>query len=246
MSTKTARAAVAATALTVAPEVKSDIKKESVFAIRLRQESDKAITTPSERLVAGEQLVIVKGRLKTIEAMEKTVTGPLSQALKAAKALFTPAKDSLKMAEANYKRHLSDYEMQAQRERALAEARAQETARKEREKLEREAAKLEAKGKVEQATAKRMEAEGLVAPIITVGDDKLAGISGRNKWIGKVTNLKAFAQGVADGVIPLAAFAPVQGEINRNADRLGEELNWPGVEVEKKWVASVRADAEAI
>jgi hypothetical protein len=229
--------------MTVTPEIRSDIKKESVFALRLRQESDKPITTPSERMMAGERLVLVKGRLKGIKVMEETVTKPLSVALKAAKALFTPAKEALTMAEANYKKHLGEYEMQAQRERALAEARAQEAMRKEREKLEKQADKLAAKGKIELAEAKRAEAEGLIAPIVTVGDDKLTGISGRNKWIGHVVDPIAFARGVADGIIPVSALTYVQGEINRNAERLEGELDWPGVRVEKKWVSSVRADA---
>ena len=87
-----------------------------------------AVTDAAGYEAAGAQLFTAKTSLKRVEELEKKVTTPLNQALKAARDLFAPAKTRIKEAIAQIERPMAAYKLaEAQ---AIREAEAEAEARR--------------------------------------------------------------------------------------------------------------------
>ena len=87
-----------------------------------------AVTDAAGYEAAGAQLSTAKTSLKRVEELEKKVTTPLNQALKAARDLFAPAKTRIKEAIAQIERPMAAYKLaEAQ---AIREAEAEAEARR--------------------------------------------------------------------------------------------------------------------
>ena len=99
-----------------------------------------SITNDSELAFATKALSGIKSFLKEVTAKEKEITKPLNEALKNARALFAPFKDSAKEAETLVKKKMIVYQNELEKKRREAE--------------EKEAAKVE-KGSIKPETAVR-------------------------------------------------------------------------------------------
>jgi hypothetical protein len=80
------------------------------------------------------------------------------------------------------------YTDEQERLRRIEQAKADEAARKEKEKLEAQARKAEASGKVEKAATLEMRAATVVAPVINRAPPKVIGVQTRDVWKFEVTD----------------------------------------------------------
>ena len=124
------------------------------------------IVTSMQYSEAGEKL---KGIMGLKRRIQDVFMPHIKRAFDAHKALVAEKgqhEAPLIEAEVILKRSMLAFQLEEERKRKELEAKAQEEARKEREKLEARAAKLEAKGKAEQAAALQVAAASVVAPMI--------------------------------------------------------------------------------
>ena len=198
------------------------------------------ITTPEMAIAAGEDLKDIKRLAKQVNEKRLAITRPLNDALKEVNALFKPAKAFLSEAEALLKSKILEFQNEQERIARIAQAKADAEVRKEREKLERRAAKAEAKGKEDKAEELREQAETQIAPIVTSAAPKLAGISRRETWKAEVTDKRLFLKYIVDEHIGLLGIVHIsQSALNNLARLRKDDLNMPGIKAVKE--ASIAA-----
>jgi colicin import membrane protein len=199
------------------------------------------ITTGDGALAAGEDLKAIKTLAKQVEDKRTAITGPINDALREVNALFKPAKDWLAQAEKLLKGKLLDYQSEQTRIAREAQAKADEEARKQREKLEQQAVKAEAKGKAEKAEELREQAELREAPVVSSAAPKIEGVSTREIWKAEVTDKLAFLKHVVEKRPDLAALVQLdQGGLNAQARSLKDALDLPGVKAVKESIIAAR------
>jgi hypothetical protein len=189
------------------------------------------IANTGQFIEAGERLKGIKGLMKKID----DVFDPhIKRAHDAHKALVIEKKahqTPLQTAEALLKRAITVYQIAEEQKRRELEARAQEEARKQREKLEAQAAKAAEKGKTEKAEALTIAAASVVAPLIAPTTPKVSGISMRTTYSHKVRDMKALVDAVSAGKVPLMALLPNTTFLNQQARAMRDSLDYPGVDV---------------
>jgi hypothetical protein len=174
--------------------------------IKINDETDKGInslvvwagalqvTTPMEHDRAMSQL---KG-VKLVKASVLSFFAPMKESAHASwKTIVAQEKsytDKLDAVEKTAKGIILDYQMKQEairlEEQRVMQAKADEAARKEREKLEARAAKAEASGKGEKAAALQEQAAMIEAPVIQVASTVTAGGSSiRKTWTCKVIDI---------------------------------------------------------
>ena len=205
----------------------------------LVQETSNALTVAKEFRVTSEQHYIESAdRLKAIKALSKKLDETFDQHIKRAfdahRALVAEKKmhqQPLLDAEGYVKRAVLGYQQEQERIRRVAEAKAQEEARKERERLEAQAAKAAEKGKAEKAQALQAAAAAVVAPIIAPTTPKIAGLSTRITYRAEVVGKLELVKAVVAGLVPLNALDANMTFLNNQARILKEDLIYPGVRV---------------
>lgn len=213
--------------------------KQSQHMLELAQECK--ITTADGAISVGEDLQAIKTLMKNVEDKRTAITQPISKALYEVNALFKPAKDWLAQAERILKRKLLAYQAEQDRIAREAQAKAEEEARKERQKLERRAALADFVGKDEKADELRQEAESQVAPEIRPATPKLEGIYTRETWKAEVTDKMAFLRHVVEKRLDLAAVVLLdQAALNAQARSLKDALDLPGIRAVKEKTMAAR------
>ncbi len=211
---------------------------ESEAALRIARV--RKIASPGMAVVAAEDLRDIKALAKQVNGKRLAITRPLNDALKEVNALFKPAKDWLSEAEALLKGKILEFQNEQDRIARELQAEADAKARKEREKLERRAAKAEAKGKDDKAEELRGTAEAQIAPVVTSAAPKLAGISRRETWKAEITDKRLLLNHIVNERPDLLPLVKIDGSaLNGMARSLKGELDLPGVEVSKE--ASIAA-----
>ena len=126
-----------------------------------------AVTTIPEYEQAGEELKKLSGRGKQLEQMRKNLKAPALEQCKRIDEFFKGPQTFIDDAKKAIKKALGAFDAEQKRKREEAERKAAEDARKERERLEREAAKAEEtarkKRAAEEAKARKLEEEGRAA-----------------------------------------------------------------------------------
>ena len=189
------------------------------------------IVNPAQYEEAGERLKAIKALSKKID---ETFDPHIKRAFENHRALVAEKKTHqtpLQTAEALLKRAVLSYQVAEETKRREAEARAQEVARKEREKLEERARKAEASGKVEKAEALTIAAATVIQPTIASTTPKLAGISTRTSYRAEVVDKLELVKAVAAGTVPLNALDANMPFLNNQARAMKETLAYPGVKV---------------
>ena len=200
------------------------------------------ITTPETAIQAGGDLKAVKTLAKQVNSKRLAITKPLNDALKEVNALFRPAQISLTNAEELLKSKILAYQNDQDRFARALQAKADATARKEQEKLEKRAAKAEAKGKTEKAEVLRQVAEAQTAPVIQSAAPKLAGVARRVTWKAEVTDKLALIMHIVEERRDLMRLIKIdQAALNAEARHLKEKLNLDGVEVSEETSIAARA-----
>lgn len=191
--------------------------------------------------LAAEELRGVKTMLKTVEDERTKITKPLNDAVKAVNALFAKLSSPLQRAESIYKGKILQYRNEQERKRREEQAKAEAAARAERERLEKEAQKLEKKGKAEEAAAKRDIAAMMPESMPAAPAPKVEGFSVRKNWKSRVTNKMDVIKFVAAN----PAFEYLLDVNASKADALAKQhekgdIGVPGLEGYNAAVASIR------
>ena len=130
------------------------------------------VDSPDMLQTAGEDLRAIKSLQKEVEEKRVAITGPLNQALSAVNNLFRAPEDYLVRAEGSLKSAILTYQQEQERIAAEARRAAEEEARRERERLMREAREQEAKAR--QAAADARAAAEAAAKAKAEGDEEAA------------------------------------------------------------------------
>ena len=120
------------------------------------------VANPADYEVAGLELRRVKDAQKRLDELRKSMTRPLDAAKKAIMDFFRAPEDKLAKAEAGIKRAMVTYQDEQERLRREEQRRAEEAARRERERLAEQAREAERKAR-EKAEAERKAAEEAAA-----------------------------------------------------------------------------------
>jgi hypothetical protein len=187
------------------------------------------VATTAQYEEAGAKLQAIKALSKKLD---ETFDPHIKRAFEAHRGLVSEKKTHqtpLQTAEALIKRAMLGYQQDEERKRQELEARAAQEARKERERLEAQAAKLTAQGKTEKAEVKAAQAAAVVAPMIAPTTPKLAGISTRTTYRAEVYSLMELVKAVAACTVPINALQPDQAFLNNQARAMKETLAYPGV-----------------
>ena len=180
---------------------------------------------------AAGMLKLVKGRYNELEALRKAITKPLDEAKRNVMDMFRIPLERLKGAEGATKQSMLAYQREQETKRRAEQARLQEIARKEREKLERQAARAEKSGREEKAEDLRQVADSLPDPVVAHAAPKISGLSTRKIYKARVTDKMALIKAVAEGKAPDILLEPNMSALNGQARALKEAFNYPGVEL---------------
>lgn len=180
---------------------------------------------------AGTTLREIKALAHAITEHHKPIIDAANKAHKVSVAKRNEMLEPLKEAEGILKRTIGKYldaqEAKARQQRAIEEAAAREA----RETAEREARELREANEPEMADAVEEEAEVQAAPPPEPVAPKAKGIVAKEKWTATVVDEEKFYAGVASGAIPKAMVKIDYGKLNKQAQALQRELNYPGVKL---------------
>lgn len=180
------------------------------------------VTTDAEYETAGTELTRVKAQQGKLEELRKSITRPMDAAKKAVMDLFRGPEEKLARAEAGIKRALVGYQEEQDRKRREDQARADEAARKERERIEAQAARAAAAGKVEKAEALQVRASTVVAPVVQRSAPRVAGVQLRDVWKFEVTD---------ESKVPRQYLSVDEGKIRKVVGALRGDSQIEGVRV---------------
>lgn len=225
------------------------IAKVTIETTEIAKESSATlIAAQNFKIATAPQFVEAGERLKAIMALKKKIAETfdphIKRAFEAHRSLVAEKKfheTPLQTAEAFIKRGILGYQQAEETKRRELEAKAQEEARKEREKLEARAAKAEAAGKTEKAEALQVAAASVITPIVAPTTPKVAGISMRTTFRAEVVDKMELVKAVAAGTIPLNALDANMPFLNNQARAMKETLAYPGVKVVQETGIASRA-----
>lgn len=147
-----------------------------------------SIVTAEDYEAGSALLMRVKGAQAKLEDARTAITKPMNAALKAINDFFRGPAEKLATAEASVKSAMIGYTNEQERLRREEQAQADAAARKARERLEAQARRAEASGKVEKAATLEMRAATVVAPVINRAPPKIVGVQTREVWKFEVTD----------------------------------------------------------
>jgi len=221
MTTKTPEANVEETA-------RAAVSKSQVA---LRKAETLEITTPDEYLATGVALREVKSRAKEIEEEKRLILRPLDEARRQIMALFRPAEDNLVQAERLLKAGMLDWTQGQERLRQQEQARLQEIARKEADRLAAEAERAAAKGQDERAAVLQKAAASASASAPVVAPPPGApGTSIRQTWRAVIIDKLALIKAVAASEVSPDTLEPNMVILNQMVREVKGAISLPGVQ----------------
>ena len=178
---------------------------------------------------SGELLKAIKTKQSELSSLRLSITRPVDEAKSRVMQLFKPAAERLQKAEGAIKNAMLTFTQEQDRKRQEAQAKLDEAAAKERERLSTLADVQREKGQDKRAEATEQRVESVPALTVTAPAPKVAGIGTRTTWRAEVIDLRALARAVADGSVPLSFVAPNMAELNAAARLQRNALAIPGV-----------------
>lgn len=227
-----------------------------------------AIRDPETFALAVEDRGEIKRRLARIEEVMGPICATAHAAWKTAVAKREGLRAPFVEADKAYSRAMGVYEQEQERQRREAEETARrERERLETEERARvaaeqrrlqaeaedrrlaEAAAAEHRGDTETAT--RLIEAPIEVPVVVMrpvfvpvapvpAKPAAAGLSFRDNWTAKVTNLMTLIKAVADGTVAVTLLEPNMTALNGMARSLKDSMNIPGVEAKNERIAPQR------
>ena len=152
-----------------------------------------AIATMTDYQLAGEELKAIKGRMKELDDLRKSMTRPLDNAKKAVLGFFRPVSDGLSQAENLIKRAMLGYQQEQERKRQEEEARLRKIAEDEQRRRNalatKQAEKARARGNEERAQEILENVPIIPTPVVLKEQPKVKGIATREIWKFRVVNV---------------------------------------------------------
>jgi hypothetical protein len=188
------------------------------------------VVTPSDYTAAGLFLRSIKGKIKEIDTLRKSMTKPLDESKKNIMALFQPAELKLAEAVTVVSRAMITWENEQETKRREFERRAQAEAQKRAEE-EALAMAIEVEATGDTELAEVIIAESVIAPPVKILSTvpKINGTFSRETWSAEVTDIKALAIAVAAGQAPVESLQANMTFLNQMARSFRDSLKYPGV-----------------
>lgn len=220
--------------------IPSDDQKQISHVVEMA-DSYRALTikTAHDCEFAVEVLSKMKAECKTLETRRKEITKPIDDAKKSVMALFKPALDAYAGVEAVLKPKIAQFHREQEQKRRAEQAKAEEAARKAREKLEAKAEKAREKGKEELAISFEMDAMTTVSATPAPAS-KVAGVATRKTWKAEVLDVKAVCLAIANGDIPVSVLDFKQAELNRFAATWQDNKTFEGLRIYQDTNVAIR------
>lgn len=155
------------------------VNEAQQVATRAREYS---IANAADYQGAAGELGKIKAAQKRLDELRKSMTRPIDEAKRRIMDLFRRPTEDLEAAERAIKQAMVTYQREQERIRLEEQRKADEAARKERERLAAQAAKAAEAGKAEKAAALEQRAEMVTAPVISRPAPKVEGIATREVW----------------------------------------------------------------
>ena len=146
------------------------------------------VATDTDYQAAGARLQAIKALRKKVDETFDPIIQKAHAAHKEAVARKKEHESPLIDAEMIYKRQILAFQQEQERKARAAQARLEEQARKERERLEARAERAAQSGKQEKAEQLREQAATVVAPVVSIDTPRVAGISTRESWDYEITD----------------------------------------------------------
>lgn len=209
-----------------------EAQKVAIQAARLLADAESLEITTAEQYNAAAQLLpSVKGLSERLNSERFSQTRPLDREKAAIMDLYRPLAETLMKAEGIVKRGLKAFADEQKRLQQEAQRKANEEARKERDRLEGLAlkARQEANASELERVAARAEvraekyedkAAAVVAPVVPVDLPKVAGIGTREQWKFEITDA---------ALIPREYLIPDEKAIRQVVNALKERAAIAGV-----------------
>lgn len=208
----------------------SEIKQEALTVIE-QAKIVRIVDQASYDEAADLLLNQIKPFRKRWLAYWSDVKGPAWQAYQAIQKKFTDGDKPLEAAENTVKAEINRFDQEQERIRAERQREAEETLRKQQEEENLRAATM-----AEESGATEEEVNAIVsAPIVTVAPPveptyaKASGISSRENWKARVTDLKKLCAAIGKGQVPITYVLPNESVLNARAKADKQTLNVPGV-----------------
>lgn len=216
---------------------------------------DFKIDSPMMYAQAGEELKGIKGKQKALDEDRKSITKPLDEVKKSIMAKYEEPTRILNEAEAVLKGSMLAYSNEQERQRRLEQAKLDEAARVERERLAAEAAQREAEAKAAFDAGNAVEAERIAseaaalqatasmttAPVVAQSVEKVSGISTRTNWKAEVTDMLALVKFVAANPHMIDLLQVNTTTLNQHAKATKDNTKIDGVRVYSEQVLASRA-----
>ena len=179
------------------PPAALDVATESAL---LHEKAKSAIKTAQDYVEAAETLKHITGAIKRLNEKRLEITRPLDTSKSLLMEVFRPWQERLDEAKTWVLDAIAAYD-EAQVEQArIAQAAADEVARKAQEKLQAQATKAETSGKVEKAAELQQRASMVVAPVFAPAP-RPAGLASRENWKAECNDLSALVLAAAATIV---------------------------------------------
>lgn len=221
------------------PNKAKELMKDAEQTLELVK--DYRIQTSGDYEAAATQLATIKSKAKELESQRKAITKPLDDAKRQVMDLFRQPLQFLSDAEGVIKQGMAAFTREQERLRLEQQRKAEEAARKERERLERRAAKAAEKGQEDKAFELQAQAETVHPPVVAFEKPQARGVSVRQNWKAEVVDFQALVRAVAEGKAPARLLKVDQTELNKLAKALQDELSYPGVRAYAEDVVAARS-----
>jgi hypothetical protein len=179
---------------------------------------------------ASVVLARIKTAMKKLVSVRKRMTDPLDQSRSEIMNFFRDPLVKLETAEAAVKGAMLDYNAAQERLQREAQQKADEAARKQREKLLEQARKADAAGKAEKAALLEVRAETHAAPVIQREVPKFPGVGTRTVWDFQIDD---------EAKVPREYLTVDEVKIRKIVQAMKGDAKIPGVRVfEKQQIAA--------
>lgn len=187
------------------------------------------IEKPEDFTLAGGELAKIGKGIDAIDAHRLDITREIDASKKRIMDKFRPALALMAEAKQILNRKMLAYRDEQARKEREAQAKLDEAARVERERLEKEAAKLQ-KRNPELAAQKLQEAAQTTAPVVAAQKLAAPGVGTRKTWRAEVIDIKALCRAVLEDKVSELAIEPNLTFLNEQARSLEEHFNarFPG------------------
>lgn len=212
----------------------SVVEAENKLVVILVNEANAfpALRNQADFILAGELRSKLKGKIKRLEEIRKSVTIPMDTAKAIIMGWFKPVAARAEQGIEYLDELTINYTEEQDRIAREAQAKLDEAARKEREKAEAKARELEAAGKTERAAAMQAKADAVIAPVVAPATPKIAGQAIKEMFYAEVTDFKA---------LPDDYKIINQSLLDKTAQASKGKLNIPGVVFKSRKIVSGRS-----